>query len=193
VATQQERRESTRQRIVDAADSLFMEHGYSGTSVADIQVLAGVSRGAFYHHFAAKEDVFAAVFSQTSAEAVRRAGTNIAPGSTAEDSLIAGCLGWLSAVEDEQTRRLLLIDGPAALGWERARSIEEVTSVRVVRQALQGATAKSGKTGGSIDLIAKLITAALAEAALSTQPGDQPARKRAEKLLTAIIRALIAA
>ncbi len=54
----QERSAETRGRLLDAAMSCFGERGYDGASVADICARAQVSKGAFYHHFASKQDVF---------------------------------------------------------------------------------------------------------------------------------------
>jgi AcrR family transcriptional regulator len=54
----QQRGEATRSHILDAAGELFAEHGYDATSVADICAHAGVTKGAFYHHFESKQAVF---------------------------------------------------------------------------------------------------------------------------------------
>ena len=54
----QQRAEETRSRILDVAGELFAERGYSATSVADICAQAGVTKGAFYHHFESKQAVF---------------------------------------------------------------------------------------------------------------------------------------
>jgi AcrR family transcriptional regulator len=54
----QKRGEETRARILDAAAAGFAEQGYDGTSVAEICQRAGVSKGAFYHHFSSKQTLF---------------------------------------------------------------------------------------------------------------------------------------
>lgn len=54
----QQRAEETRSHILDAAGELFAQRGYDATSVADICEQAGVTKGAFYHHFASKQSVF---------------------------------------------------------------------------------------------------------------------------------------
>ncbi|HUA73475.1 MAG TPA: TetR/AcrR family transcriptional regulator [Solirubrobacteraceae bacterium] len=53
---------TTRERIIDEAMTLFSEHGYAGTSVAKIEAAAGLTAGAggLYHHFKSKEAVLAA-------------------------------------------------------------------------------------------------------------------------------------
>jgi AcrR family transcriptional regulator len=52
------RSEATRQKILSSASRLFSLNGYDGTGVAEICEAAGVSKGAFYHHFPGKQDVF---------------------------------------------------------------------------------------------------------------------------------------
>jgi AcrR family transcriptional regulator len=54
----QQRSEETRQQIVNAAQMLFAQHGYEATSVAEICDAAGLSKGAFYHHFPTKQMLF---------------------------------------------------------------------------------------------------------------------------------------
>jgi AcrR family transcriptional regulator len=54
----QQRGEETRSHILDVAGELFAGRGYAATSVADICAQVGVTKGAFYHHFASKQAVF---------------------------------------------------------------------------------------------------------------------------------------
>jgi AcrR family transcriptional regulator len=56
--TTQRRGEETRSNILAAAAAGFAEQGYDATGVADICRRAGVSKGAFYHHFSSKQDLF---------------------------------------------------------------------------------------------------------------------------------------
>ncbi len=57
----QQRSEETRARILEAAVKQFSIHGYNKASVDSICEQAGVSKGAFYHHFQTKQDVFLAL------------------------------------------------------------------------------------------------------------------------------------
>ncbi|HZY40489.1 MAG TPA: TetR/AcrR family transcriptional regulator [Anaerolineae bacterium] len=54
----QQRGTDTRNRLLDVAGELFAQRGYDATSVANICERAGVTKGAFYHHFATKQQVF---------------------------------------------------------------------------------------------------------------------------------------
>ena len=169
---------------------MFASRGYEATAVSDVLDAARVSRGALYHHFASKEDVFAAVFVQTSADAIRRAGAKVRRDTSARQALIDGCLGWLDVVDDPLVRQILLVDGPVALGWERARLLEEATSLGAVRAAITQAVSSGELEVASIDLAARFINAMLTEAALSFGPRERAKRQRAGELLAAIINGL---
>lgn len=54
---------TTRERIVEAADTLFYQRGFEKTSFADIADAVGLSRGNFYYHFRTKDDILAAVIA----------------------------------------------------------------------------------------------------------------------------------
>jgi AcrR family transcriptional regulator len=74
------RGDETRARIMAAAAECFTRAGYDATGMAEICKQAGVSKGAFYHHFPSKQAVFLALFDRwlhgldTSMEATRAAG-----------------------------------------------------------------------------------------------------------------------
>ena len=61
---QQQRSEETRARILQAAEEGIAEHGYEATGVAEICQRAGLSKGAFYHHFPSKQAVFLRLFNR---------------------------------------------------------------------------------------------------------------------------------
>ncbi len=57
----QQRSEETRTKIMEAAIKLFSNRGYNAASVDDICAEAGISKGAFYHHFKSKQELFLAL------------------------------------------------------------------------------------------------------------------------------------
>ena len=59
----QHRGEETRNRILETATHLFSKSGYDATGVAEICHAAGVSKGAFYHHFPTKQAIFMALLN----------------------------------------------------------------------------------------------------------------------------------
>ncbi len=96
--TNRERSGETRSRILQGASSRFTQRGYDATSVADICTTAGVSKGAFYHHFPSKQAVFVALLErwlEALDATVRDSG---GPGETAPERLrrLAGLIDEVS-------------------------------------------------------------------------------------------------
>ena len=119
------RGEATRGQLVAIARRMFAERGYEDTSIEAVLREAGVSRGSLYHHFPSKEALFEAVAEdvettvgeQTVAASVGAAGP--------VEAMRAGFLAWIRLAGDPVVQRILLIDGPSVLGWERWRAMEE--------------------------------------------------------------------
>lgn len=192
MATQAERRAATRRRIVAAARQLFVERGYVRTTTSAILDTAGVSRGALYHHFASKEDVFAAVFEEVTVEAIASSVTPTGEDGSPTKALLTGCLAWLDTVSRPETATILLDQGPAVLGWSRCRDIDESHSLRLMQLSVRAAEAAGEIETTSVELTARVINAALAELAMAVahDPGGgiEPAAARAT--ITALIDAL---
>jgi AcrR family transcriptional regulator len=119
--TQQQRREETRQRLLDATIDCLVEHGFAGTTTQRVQERAGVSRGALLHHFASKADLLAAATHhvaelrlahiRTETEAGGRApGKGLALLRTAMSGphFLAGLELWLAARTDADLKAALL-------------------------------------------------------------------------------------
>ena len=66
--TQAERSEATQSALIATGRRLFAERGYASVGTQEIVTAAGVTRGALYHHFRDKRDVFAAVFEEVERE-----------------------------------------------------------------------------------------------------------------------------
>jgi AcrR family transcriptional regulator len=193
VVKQAERSSATRLAIVEAAGLLFTERGYSATSITDILDATGISRGALYHHFPSKEDIFAVVFLKTSADAIRRAGKRTKPQETPLATLIAGCLAWIDIATEPSVARVLFQDGPLALGWERCRTLEETTSLAAMRPSIRAAVESGELEVDSVDVVARLINSLLAEAALDLlRTGGRSRKRQMVSMITAMITGLSA-
>lgn len=133
------RSERTRRALVVAARELFATGGYAATSTPDIVRQAEVSRGALYHHFVDKTDLFRAVVDSEQA-AVARA-IDVAA-SDANDPVVAIRVGgeaFLDAMRDPGRRRILLVDGPAVLGAEVMRAIDARHAGQSLVEGIQAA------------------------------------------------------
>ncbi len=189
VRSQEERRASTRRRLVAAARTLFAEKGYADTSTPDIVKAAGVTRGALYHHFADKQALFAAVVEEEHAllaltiHQAAEAGEE-EPGPI--KALIRGGEGFIAPMQDAGRRRILIIDAPAVLGREAVDAIDARHGLQTLIDGVEAAIA----AGAIRDLpalpLAHLLNALFDRAALA--PADQVEGYR--KAMKAIIRGL---
>lgn len=140
-----ERAQRTREQVLAAARGLFAERGYHATGTTDIVEAAGAgTRGALYHHFADKQALFRAVFEQVELDRFEKTGAAVA-GDTGLEILVAGLGAFLDASIEGEIRQILLIDGPAVLGWEAWREIEERFGLGAIRSMLT-----QGRADGSI-------------------------------------------
>jgi AcrR family transcriptional regulator len=165
--TNPERSEATRRALLDAARELFATHGYADTGTPAVCAAAGLTRGALYHHFADKRDMLHGVLARESAE-VRAAIEAAAPqGASPAQALLGGADAYLDAMAMPGRTRLLLIEGPAALGREAMAALDAAHGEAALRAGLQAA----GVKGVDLDALAALLSAAFDRAALDLQAG----------------------
>jgi len=177
VPTQSERTEATRGALISAGRSLFGERGFAATSIEDLASAAGVTRGALYHHFESKEDLFAAVFEQVEVELMAAAARGSVSGADAWDRMRRGCRAFLEACNDRAVQRIALLDAPSALGMERWREIEKKYAYEAVRGSLEMAMKEGNLPSRPPEALAHLVLGALNEAAMfiARSEGQVPA------------------
>jgi AcrR family transcriptional regulator len=122
--TQQERSEATTSALVDAARDLFAQDGHAATSLDAVVAKAGVTKGALYHHFAGKRELFAAVFAAEQQKLSEAVAAAYAAHEDPWEAFRAGCRSFVETCQEPGVQRIVLIDAPAALGWEEIRRIE---------------------------------------------------------------------
>ena len=88
-------RAETRERVLDAAERLFLTRGYLAVTIDDIAEKAGFTRGAVYSSFAGKEDVFAAV-GQRRRDRALAAGTEAVRTAATDEARLRGLGRWLA-------------------------------------------------------------------------------------------------
>ena len=125
VNRQAARSASTRAKLLRAARVLFARKGYAGVGTEEIVRRAGVTRGALYHQFPAKEDLFLAVYEQVEQELPRASPRSSAPRTARSRRCARAIRVFLEACRAPEVQRIVLIDGPAVLGWERWREVAE--------------------------------------------------------------------
>jgi AcrR family transcriptional regulator len=166
VNRQAERSAATRASLVSAARRLFAERGYAGVGTEEIVRAAGVTRGALYHQFAGKEDLFLAVYEQVEQELTSRVTDSLGSIGSPFAELRAGVRVFLEECRGEEVQRIVLIDAPAVLGWERWREVAERYGLGLI-EAVVGAALEAGEIAPlPAGTLAHLVMGALDEAAL---------------------------
>ncbi len=109
----------TRQALLAAARELFAADGFQATRTEEIVQRAGLTRGALYHHFRDKEDLFRAVYEEVTGEVTRSLRRRSEDRHrNAWDLFLANSEVYLDAASTNPAyRQIVLIDGPAVLGW----------------------------------------------------------------------------
>lgn len=117
----------TREAILAAARVLFAEAGYAGTSIQAIVAEAGVTKGALFHHFGSKEDLFVDVWRQLQIEMDAEAREKAIASRSRTDpyaAFLAGCRVYLDWCLRPDYQRIVLVDGPSVLGMERWHKLD---------------------------------------------------------------------
>jgi AcrR family transcriptional regulator len=190
--TQRQRTEATTGQLLEAARRLFAADGYTATSLEDVVAAAGVTKGALYHHFDSKRDLFREVFEQEEIALARASHEAYSREGDPWDGFQAGCIAFLEGSLDPGVQRIVVLDGPAVLGWETVREIEKRHSMAMIegglRQAMDGGRIASRPVGP----LAHMLFGALCEGAMTVarSGGDQKAAMRA---MAAELRLLLAA
>jgi len=160
------RGEATRAQLIAIATRMFADRGYEETSIEAVLREAGVSRGSLYHHFASKEALFEAV-TEAVETSVGEQTMAAADGITEPvAALRAGFLAWIRLAGDPVVRRILLIDAPSVLGWERWRAMEEDHALGLIRLVLQAIAEQGRLRPELVGTLAHVLLASVNEVAL---------------------------
>ncbi|MHB8241262.1 MAG: TetR/AcrR family transcriptional regulator [Solirubrobacteraceae bacterium] len=166
VNRQAARSASTRAKLIRAARTLFARKGYAEVGTEEIVRRAGVTRGALYHQFPAKQDLFLAVYEEVERDLTQRVAGLLGAVESPLAAMRAGVGAFLEACRIPEVQRIVLIDGPAVLGWERWREVAERNGLGLL-EAVVGAAIEAGEIEPiAVAPLAHLLMGALDEAAL---------------------------
>jgi len=186
---QSERSETTIAAILAAGQRLFASNGFATTSIDDIADAAGVAKGAVYHHFKSKDEIFTRVLEDVQAAiAAMPPPPAMRKMSDPLDRMAAGVLHYLNAATEPGIRQILLVDGPAVIGWRRWREIDDRYFGAGARRAVAYVLGEKAKPA-IIDAMTHLVMGMVMEAALVCATADNPKKKARE--LSAAMRQML--
>jgi AcrR family transcriptional regulator len=182
--TQAERSEATREALIAAGRPLFAERGYAGVGTEEIVRAAGVTRGALYHHFEGKRELFAAVYERVERELAERIATATgalgASASSPLEAMRAGAEMFLAACTEPEAQRIVLLDGPSVLGWDRWRAIAAEHGLGLIEASLRAAIEAGEIEAQPVRPLAHILMGALDEAAMLVARAEDPEAMRAQ-------------
>ena len=170
----QEHTEHTRRALLSAATSLFAEQGYAATSIDDVVVKARVTRGALYHHFENKLDMFRAVCEAAEGRVVDRVRETAAsaPG-TAAQRLMAALDTYFDECRSPTYQAIVLREGhDPQIRREGTRYVPGMS--QLVREMVERMRNETTVTAANADILGQLVCAVLCEAAYAVGSSSDP-------------------
>lgn len=173
-----EQGEATRATLLAVARSLFTERGFAGTATEDIVKAAEVTRGALYHHFVDKEDLFRAVFEEieTDLVVIVAEAASEADGPLAEMRL--GLDAFLDACLEPEVQRVCLRDALSVLGWDVWYEVAAQNSLGLVRESLRRCIDEGLIAPRPVDPLAHILVGGLTHASLAVARATDPVAAR---------------
>ena len=175
--TQAERTEATRGRLVATARRLFAEKGFAATSTEEILGEAAVSRGALYHHFASKTDLFRAAFEAVEDDLTAQI-LAAAAGSGETDPLRILELGFdafLDQCVNPEVQRIVMLDGPTVLGWDTWHELDERYAFGTIKTVLTLAAETGRIDEAEVEPLSHLLLGAIMQAGMVVARAEDPA------------------
>ncbi len=168
---------STKRELVDAAEQLFTENGYSATSLDAIVAGADVTKGALYHHFSGKQAIFEAVFERVESRATTGIARSTEDHRDPWEKAQSGLRVFLAAVQEPGYRQVVISDGPSVLGQERFREREARSTYAIVDEIVRSVLAHDewDLDDDMLDTFTGIFFGAMSAAGGSVAVSDDPA------------------
>ena len=181
---------ATRGALIRAARRLFADNGYAGAATEEVVKRARVTRGALYHHFRDKRDLFAAVLDEEQKKLAAKAASAAATARDPWHAMLVAADSFLQACLDPSVQRIVLIDAPAVLGPAQFRQADQGYYLDSLKALQRAATAQGLIDEQPVDPLAHLIFGAMHEAALLIADAEDKAAEK--QAVIAVLERLLA-
>jgi AcrR family transcriptional regulator len=183
---------ATQKTLVRVGRRLFAKRGFDGTSAEEIVAAAQLTRGALYHHYDGKEGLFRAVVRDLMAEVHQRLARSSQRARSPLEAVELGIGAFLKACTEPAYQRILLIDGPAVLGWPAWRQLDLEYGLGLLKKGLEAAVAAGQLELEDVETSTHVLAGALIDAAMliGRDPKDASLRGRVERAVLGLVRGL---
>lgn len=173
--------EGAREALVSAARALFTERDFNAVSTQDILRRAGVSRGAMYHHFGSKTELFRAAWEASELDTLARLAASASAAGGPFEALVRGCRAYLGeCARTRELQRIGLRQSRAVLGWEGWSEAAASLGIGVMEAGVRAAADAGELATTDVAATARILLAALIEAGLLIATAADPEAKLAE-------------
>lgn len=158
--------EETIQLLLRTAQRHFAKYGYSKTSLEDIVRESGLTRGALYHHFKSKKGLFFAVIESIQMKIAHNIETQASTSKNQWEQLYLGCRAFITSAIEPDHKQIILIDGPAVIGWNEWRQLDANHSMKLLYSLLELMQRNDCFTSLSVETLTHSLSGAMNEIAL---------------------------
>jgi AcrR family transcriptional regulator len=191
VPTQAERTSATRGRLVSTARRLFAQRGFAATSTEEILEAASASRGAMYHHFASKTELFQATFEAVEDDLTAAVITAALGETDPMRQLSVGFAVFLDHCLEADVQRIVMLEGPTVLGWDTWHELDERYAFGSLKAVLTSAAETGRIEDDMVEPLTHLLVGAVMQAGMVVARADDPAA--AKQAMTATFERMISA
>ncbi|MGF1507894.1 MAG: TetR/AcrR family transcriptional regulator [Myxococcota bacterium] len=183
--------DATMDSLVKRARQEFGLKGYAEASVEHIAGEVGLTKGAVYYHFKNKKGFFEAVLRDCQRDIVTRIEARATSSPEPRQAIVDGCLAFLDVVMDEELRQVVLVDGPAVLGYGHWRRIDSEFGLGSLKEGLQAYASDHGPV--DVDVVAHTISGALNDLVLfvSESSNRTASHRRVRRQLPILVASML--
>ena len=165
---------STKRALLDNATELFADHGYAGTSLDEVVAAARVTKGALYHHFPSKLALFESVYDRLQEKTTQEIEKKLNKVKDPWERAAVGLKVFLDVCREPQFRRIVLQEGPVALGHERWTQSEKSASLGIIQRTVDALLKDLGGAGELSDSFAIVFYGATRSASEYVADAEDP-------------------
>lgn len=172
--------QETRRALVAQARELFSSHAYADVSLDQLVQRTKVTKGALYHHFENKQEVYRAVVEAMEQDLVDRLETAAKKTTEPAAKLRSYCRAYLDAALDNRLARVLVIEAPVILGWKTWCDISQSYEIAAFSKRIAELSAPGLPNPQAAETFAQVLLGALNTGARVISTANDPASARAQ-------------
>lgn len=180
----------TRNKILEIARKKFVTKGFHNTSLQEIVEEIGLTRGAFYHHFKKKEEILYELVRSIQEEIGSYVEERAMKAKDSWEQMILGCVAFVEKAVDEDTMKILLVDGPSVISWQEWKQMDAENSEIHLKEQLLILEREGVLKKADIDFLTAFISGGLNELAIKVASLDSYESAKVESAIRIMLEGI---